>query len=89
MMGTSCAVHRHRSWVPLEVHHVWPLGMGGPDRASNKISLCSNGHSEVHGYLDLLRKYDGKVPWLQALRYGGRVRRLARQGYEQWREHQP
>jgi hypothetical protein len=89
MMGTGCAVHRHRSWVPMEVHHVWPLGMGGPDKIANKITLCANGHSEVHGFLDLLRKHDGKVPWLQAWRYGGKVRRLARLGYEQWREHQP
>jgi hypothetical protein len=89
MMGTACAVHRHRSWVPLEVHHVWPLGMGGPDTPGNKISLCADGHGEVHGFLDLLVRGRGSVPWLKAIRYGRKVRALARRGYEQWLEHKP
>lgn len=82
--GRDCAVHVHRSLVPIEVHHVWPLGMGGPNRAGNRVRVCSNGHSSAHDYLDLLVAGQGSVPWRMAVRYGWRVRRLAKRGYEAW-----
>ncbi len=79
-MGRSCAVHVHRSLVPLEVHHVWPLGYGGPDVAANKVTLCSNGHSAVHDLLARMLK--GSVPWTVRRRYGWRTRRVAARGYD-------
>lgn len=83
-MGTTCAVHVHRSWVPLEIHHILPLGLGGPNKAENKCSVCSNGHGQVHEFIRLLTVYGGKVPWLKALRFGRKVRALATRGYSEW-----
>lgn len=84
-LGTTCAVHEHREMVPIEVHHIHPTGLGGPDIAANKVKLCANAHGSVHLYLDLLRKHNGVVPWSTGKRYGKRVRDLARQGYDAWR----
>ena len=78
-MGTSCWAHHHRELVPIEVHHVWPVGDGGPNVAFNKIPLCSNAHSAAHDLLDKLRK--GNVPWTVRRRYGRKVRRVAEAGY--------
>lgn len=83
--GRDCAVHVHRSLVPIEVHHIHPLGMGGPDVAANRVRVCANGHSSTHYALDLLRAYRGRPPWRLYVRYGWRVRRLARRGYDAWR----
>jgi HNH endonuclease len=81
-MGRLCAVHRHRDDVPLEVHHVIPLGYGGKDVPANRVSLCSNGHSAVHDYEIQLRRHVGVVPWRKRVRYGPRVRGLGRTAYE-------
>ena len=78
-MGTACAVHRHRELVPLHVHHVQPLGLGGADVAANEVTLCANGHYSVHALLDALLA--GPVPWRVRRRYGLRVRALAERGY--------
>lgn len=32
----------------LEVHHVLPLGLGGPDTVENAAALCPNCHRELH-----------------------------------------
>jgi len=32
----------------LEVHHLLPLGMGGPDTVENAVALCPNCHRELH-----------------------------------------
>ena len=79
-MGTDCAAHRHRELVPLEVHHIWPTGYGGPDTNANRVKLCSNAHSSVHDLLGKMLK--GPVPWTVRRRYGWRVRRLAQRGYD-------
>jgi hypothetical protein len=84
-MGFKCAVHVHRSIVPLEIHHVFPLGMGGLDVASNKMSVCSNGHSAIHDLLSKLVKAGGKLSWTQKRHYGFRIRRLAQRGYNEWK----
>lgn len=81
-MGRTCWVHQHRDDVPLEVHHVWPLGHGGPDTKPNKVSLCANAHSAVHDLLaKMLKAGTPRLPWLVRIRYGHRVRRLAATGY--------
>jgi hypothetical protein len=82
-VGTVCAVHHHDDYVPIEAHHVWPLGMGGPDRPGNKVKVCANGHYLIHGYLDLLITYGDEVPWEAAQHYGPKVRELARRGWDQ------
>lgn len=92
-MSTTCAVHAHDEWVPTNAHHVWPLGMGGPDKAANKVTLCMNGHGAVHAYMDHLIRYgpdaddprnpNGGVPWSIAMHFGTKVRWLAFSGWDQ------
>lgn len=75
--GTECFAHVHRSKVPIEDHHVHPLGYGGPDRKSNKRKGCANAHSDTHYLLeDMLkgRKVD-KREWAPG------VREVAEAGY--------
>lgn len=81
-MGVSCAVHKHRTYVPMERHHRWPIGMGGPDVAANIVTLCCNGHYEVHEYLRQLILHGGVVPPELSRHFGVKVRALARAGWE-------
>lgn len=84
-MGRFCAAHHHREMVPIEKHHIFPLGDGGPDTAANKIQVCANAHSSIHYLIDLCRKYgDYKlVPYEQRRTFGLKVRNLAFQGWLQ------
>lgn len=81
-MGRTCAVHVHHEHVPMERHHVWPLGDGGPDVEANKITVCANGHYSIHAYLDLLVRHGGEVPWDTGKYYGPHVRSYALKGYD-------
>ena len=80
-MGLGCVVHRHTSWVPLERHHVWPLGMGGPNVDANKITVCANGHYSIHAFMDHLIEYAGQVPWKTACHFSPAVREYATRGW--------
>lgn len=81
-MGTECAVHRHTEWVPTNRHHVWPLGLGGPDHPSNIAVVCMNGHGAVHSLMDrMLVTPGGALPWSVRRMYGRRVRAMALAGY--------
>ena len=88
--GEDCKVHNHTSYVPLEDHHVWPKEYHGPDVASNLIRVCSNGHGEIHYFLELLLA-TGKSTPIDALkvvpseafvRFGRRVRMKAVDGFK-------
>jgi hypothetical protein len=80
-MGTDCAVHKHREQVPLESHHIWPIGMGGPDTPFNRVRVCANAHYSIHEYMRQLILTGGTIPWAQARRYGRKVRALAIRGW--------
>lgn len=85
-MGTDCTVHRHRELVPTEDHHVWPVGLGGPQHPGpgGIRRVCANAHGSVHDLLDKMRKAPGgRVAWRVRRRYGLGVRRLAQRGYDQ------
>lgn len=51
--GKSClCMTTHRPYpLELNAHHVWPLGMGGPDTANNIVWLCPSAHYNVHELL--------------------------------------
>ena len=51
-----CLVHKAHKPEPLRTveHHVWPLGMDGPDVDDNKIDICDTGHYNIHTLLDLM-----------------------------------
>jgi len=84
-MGTECQCHSHRENVPIERHHVWPLGMGGPEEDGNIVKVCANAHHSIHAFLDHLVKTGGDPDPTLAKMYGWKVRRLARRGYDRWK----
>lgn len=77
----ACTVHKTHVPKPLlvELHHVQPLGMGGPDTDDNKVAVCVGGHYSIHTLLaDLIRA--GKMR-----RAGTKAERaLAQQGFDKW-----
>jgi hypothetical protein len=68
--------HAHREWVSYEIHHVFPVGYGGPNVANNKIKICCNAHSDIHYLMDQLLA--GKPVNLRE--YGPSIRKWARLG---------
>jgi hypothetical protein len=85
-MGTFCVVHSHDAWVPLEWHHVWPLGDGGPNIAINKIRVCANAHYSIHAVLDHMlaqRKAGQPLEWEFMRHFSPAVRDYARRGFQQ------
>lgn len=81
-MGTECAVHTHRGIVPQEIHHIWPLGLGGPNTPDNKIQVCANGHYAIHSLLDLYLKAGTTGLKPHPTGYGTMIKRYARRGFE-------
>jgi len=41
----------------VEFHHVWPLGMGGPDVRENTVLVCPTTHSETHRLINATRHH--------------------------------
>lgn len=80
-----CEVHAvHAPWhSDVHVHHIWPLGMGGPDSRANTVSICPTGHTNVHALLRLAFRYGGvdAVPWEHRRRFHFDERHLARLGH--------
>jgi len=77
--GDQCSVHRfHRPPIrETEVHHVWPLGAGGPDNAGNRVRCCPSGHANIHVALrDLVH--------LRVPKGTREERRLAQVGFARW-----
>lgn len=62
--GQVCPCRTTHSPHPLELerHHVWPLGMGGPDTADNVVFVCPTTHTNTHELLRLLMR-DGPLTW--------------------------
>jgi len=74
-----CSVHSYH-WPPslaVDEHHVWPLGMGGPDVAANKIWVCPTGHRNIHASLNLLLQGIDPIGTKKEIHFAGH-------GYSQW-----
>jgi hypothetical protein len=81
--GIDCAVEMHWTPVPLEDHHIKPKENGGLKLwrgLPNIVRVCSNAHGNVHYFMDLLLKYEGKVPWKIARTFGKKTRSIAIMG---------
>lgn len=77
----TCALHKdHGSAKPIRgaVHHVWPVGAGGPDTPANRVAICSNGHDAVHAVMWEL--VNDRPP----LRCSRTELAMARQGIAEW-----
>lgn len=81
-----CQVHGdHRPRVgDVEVHHIWPKGMGGPDVPGNKVSICPTGHTNVHMLLREWVRLGAEPPWEVRQRYHPAERDLAERGFRDW-----
>lgn len=82
--GTNCGAHVHDSLVPIEMHHIWPLGYHGPDIKANRIPLCANAHGDVHYLLEMMLKADARgerLSWVVRRTFGAEVRNIAWQGF--------
>jgi hypothetical protein len=83
-----CVAEHRPTPLAYESHHIWPLGMGGPDVAANRVWLCPTAHTNAHEILrELMRS--GRLSWTQVVnlfpvpvsRYAYSV---AIAGYEAW-----
>lgn len=86
--GTNCTVHRHDAPTAEERHHLQPQSRGGRNTVDNLRTLCANGHSDVHYFLDLIERYrgPGAVPWEAAKHFGPAVRATAIEGWSRYAE---
>lgn len=64
----------------MHTHHVQPLGMGGPNLASNRVEVCPTGHANVHAVLAAL-VFDKPPP-----RSSRTERHLAEVGLQMWND---
>lgn len=79
-----CVADHNPNVVTFHRHHIWPLGMGGPDEPSNTVLVCPTTHYAVH---HLLREWvaAGRQPaWEIRRRFGTYARELAEEGWDRW-----
>lgn len=79
--GIECFGHVHTHPAPLEDHHVWPIEYGGPPKQALRRG-CSNAHGDVHYYLNMLLKHNGRVPRPEMIQFGWKNRGVAIEGYD-------
>lgn len=63
-----CVADHRPAYTEPEWHHIWPLGMGGPDTprgrlGENGVWLCSNAHTNVHEVLRMILRRGGDLRW--------------------------
>ncbi len=82
----ACEVHTQHYPRPHEnhLHHVWPLGMGGPDIPENIVVVCPTGHSNIHVLLRQWIANRGAPPPAAQRPFGLEERKLARLGWERF-----
>lgn len=66
--GAECVCISEHNPAPMELthHHVWPLGMGGPDTPDNLVWLCPTAHYNVHELLRWFIRYNGDLTFRDA-----------------------
>lgn len=85
--GRRCVGHAYHSPRPArsDIHHVVPIGWGGPEDKANRVPLCQTGHANVHLLLDFYKDFNGSVPWPIRREFGPGERKIAAEG---WRRYQ-
>ena len=87
-----CVATHEPAPLDLDEHHVWPLGMGGPDVALNRVWLCPTAHRNAHEILREMVRVKRALTWSEVLdmfetpvsRYAYRVALL---GFRRWQNH--
>lgn len=84
-LTTSKPCEIHKTHVPKShvnhVHHIWPLGDGGPNVAENRIVVCPTGHMNIHSLLDEYRRCQGTPARFVLSHYATREREMAALGW--------
>ncbi len=70
----------------LELHHVWPIYLGGPKNGW-QIWLCPTTHMNVHELIRLKVKTLDKIEAIDMREYNRYTKQLAQEAYEKWAEH--
>lgn len=84
-MSCECVSRHSPTCRSVHRHHVWPLGMGGPDEPWNVVRICPNQHTMTHRLIRLWGyRYDGEPPWWIRRHFSPVARALAEQGWRAW-----
>ena len=79
-----CSLHHthipQSAWV--ELHHIQPAAMGGPDAPDNLAACCPTGHYNTHSYMAWL--IFGKATGAPEPVHTSSERELAQQGVDKW-----
>lgn len=77
----ACELHASHRPKPLAIvkHHIQPLGMGGPDEASNWLFCCDTGRRNIHTLMGPLANH-GAEP----ITGTASERAAAIDGYNRW-----
>lgn len=63
----GCTTDHRPGTLLVEQHHVWPLGMGGPDIASNVVWICPTTHYNAHELLRMMVEAGRVLSWREVL----------------------
>lgn len=79
-----CQLHKKHTPEPHvnHIHHIWPIGDGGPDISDNKIVVCPTGHYSVHDLLSHFKMFMGNVPYAILRTYSLEERKIAQLGFD-------
>lgn len=63
-MECKCVKNHSPKPVAFQVHHIVPTSWGGPNVASNKVTICGTCHDNTHTLLNLFVRYakNGDTP---------------------------
>ncbi len=81
-----CVADHRPPVLEYERHHIWPLGLGGPDEDHNLVWICSTTHGNVHELMRLMFKAgraltDYELSALEDRPVSRYAAALAREGY--------
>lgn len=84
---TSAECELHKFHIPSShqnhIHHIWPLGEGGPNVKENTIVVCPTGHANIHVILHEMKIMRGHVTYNSYLRqFSFQERRVAKLGWD-------
>jgi len=81
----DCVARHSPATRATHLHHIWPLGMGGPREPWNKVLVCPNTHAAAHQLIRLWgHRYDGPPPHWIVRHFSRDARILAELGWRYW-----
>lgn len=85
----GCCFEHRPPVLEFERHHIWPLGLGGPDQEVNVVWVCPTTHANVHELLRLMLKAHRELTYRECQDAEDRTvdryaHTLALDGYRRW-----